>query len=162
MKRATIALLVLLVARVASAEVLVLTKGEFLPKNAQPSGLEGMREWFVQIDGGQTWLDTSEGEIHQEFIAWRDKADRFTIGWDLEDGRIVRVYYYKGAPKWLRGKMTPTKWPASGSITVDIKSGAMVEKKPAEHGGVGQPPTRPESKSERSDKPQSEAKGRSR
>jgi hypothetical protein len=129
MKRAIIALLLFLVANIASAEVLVLTKGGSLPKNATPNGLEGMRESLVQIYDGDTWLNTSIGDIHEQHIAWRDKANRFTIGWDLEDGKVVRVYYYKGAPKWQRGKMTPVKWPENGSITIDLKSGDLVESK---------------------------------
>ncbi len=44
----------------------------------------------------------------------------------------------------------------------DLETQAIVDRINAEQAGTGQPATRPESKSEGSDKPQTESKGRSR
>lgn len=146
MNTTLIAGIALLMASVSSAEVLVLLKGKPLPENARPSGLKGMRESLIQIDEGREWLNTSKGDINREYMAWRDKKGRFTIGWDLEEGRVESVYYYKGGPEWERGKMVPVKWPRCGSISIDLQSGQLLKKKPAEQDGAGQAPTAPESK----------------
>ena len=118
----------LLASAFSSAQVLVLTKGQVLPDNARPFGLKGMREFLKQIDEGTVWLNTSEGDISCEYLAWQDKRGRFTIGWDLENGAVQQVYYYKGTPEWKRGKMRAMKWPRSGSIFVDLESGELIVK----------------------------------
>ncbi|MES2921339.1 MAG: hypothetical protein V4819_07325 [Verrucomicrobiota bacterium] len=132
MKRAVIAVLSFLMASIASAEVFVLTKGAGPPERDRPRGMDGMREIFDGVENSDVWLNTDKGDILWQYRAWKDKAGRFTIGWKLEEGRIVEVYYSKGTPKWDGPKMTPMKWPVSNSISIDLESGALVDTKPAE------------------------------
>ena len=92
-------------------------QGGALPKKART---EELRKSMVQISNEEAWLNTNVGDIHDEYYAWRDREGRFTIGWDLEDGKILRVYYYKGTPRWQREKMVPIKWPRSNTIAIDV------------------------------------------
>ena len=119
MKFALLAI-VALIANVGCGNVLVFKQGGVLPKNARP---EVLRKSMVQITNEEVWLNTNVGDILDEYYAWRDKEGRFTIGWDLEYGKILRVYYYKGTPRWQRGQMVPIKWPRSNTIAIDVERG---------------------------------------
>ncbi len=76
-----------------------------------------------------------------------------TWEWHFDDGMIYRVH-----PSW--------SGPLSKPIALKLEATNLqiipANKAKAEQAGAGQPATRPESKSEGSDKPQPEVKGRSR
>lgn len=98
------------------------------------------KEWKIL---SQSWLDISGvSTVPPDKTEFR--MIRFTVHEGLEDGSVLSIGLHKG----MRVYFSPYR--------------LSFQRAKAGKAGAGQPATRPESKSEGSDKPQIEAEGRSR
>lgn len=77
-------------------------------------------------------------------------------GRPLEFASAMQIYRDRASDKWFY----TDNWVQMRAMRVDPND--ILPHKESEQGGTGQPATRPESKSERSEKPQPKAEGRSR
>lgn len=105
------------------AHTIKLTIGEALPKNAEESVL---RDMLTQIESSSTWLHLSNGLTDDyAYTAYKDKDNRFIIGWVTQTGLVHSIYIIKGNPKWDLDKIKPIELPEGTTILIDCKTGSF-------------------------------------